>query len=287
MAENLEWDKRNFKDNNLKNLHNAMEYDAAGEPALRVIANASGWSIGVAADEIPGVSHIEKFGMNTDVDNAKETIWDGGGIYTYIETAETLTVTSDSVNDVPAGSGARTIEIQGLNQAGEFISEVVDMGSTTVAEFRRVFRAVVLTAGASGVNEGTISVTSDDTSTVLAIIGLDGIGLGVAGRGQTFMAQYTIPAGKTGYISQWTVGAGKQNTDAIAMLMVRDPDAPGDGAWQAKDIITVSATTYSKNYNIPIKVNEGDDIEVRAYSSVNNSLVSSTFCIILIDNPTP
>lgn len=287
MAENLEWDKRNFQDTNLKNLHNAMEYNAASEPALRVIANSEGWGIGVSDGNVPGVSHIEKFGMNTDVDNAKETIWDGGGIYTYIETAETLTVTSDSVNDVVAGSGARTVEIQGMNQAGEVIVETVDMGATTVAEFKRVFRAKVLTAGASGVNEGTISVTSDDTSTVLAIIGIDGTGSNSAGRGQTFMAQYTIPAGKTGYITQWTVGAGKQNTDAISMLMIRDPDAPGNGAWQAKDIITVSATTYAKNYNIPIKVNEGDDIEVRAYSSVNNSLVSSTFCVILIDNPTP
>ena len=40
MAENLDWDKRNFKDTNLKNLHNAMEYNAASEPALRVIANS-------------------------------------------------------------------------------------------------------------------------------------------------------------------------------------------------------------------------------------------------------
>lgn len=287
MAENLDWDKRNFQDTNLKNLHNAMEYNAASEPALRVIANVSGWGIGVSDGTVPGVSHIEKFGMNTDVDNAKETIWDGGGIYTYIEIAETLTVTSTSGNDTVAGSGARTVEIQGMNQAGEVIIETIDVGATTTGEFKRVFRVKILTAGSSGVNEGTISITSDDTSTVLAIIGVDGIGINAAGRGQTFMAQYTIPAGKTGYITQWTVGAGKQNTDAIAMLMTRDPDALGNGSWNARDIITVSATTYAKNYNIPIKVDEGNDIEVRAYSSVNNSLVSSTFCVILIDNPTP
>jgi len=275
------------RDRNLMGIQNAMEYNIADEPALRVIANANGWGIGVADGSVPGVSHIEKFGMNTDVDNAKETIWDGGGIYTYIETAETLTATSDSVNDAVAGSGARTVEIQGLNQAGEVVVETIDVGATTTSEFKRVFRVRILTAGSSGVNEGTISITSDDTSTLLAIIGIDGTGLNAAGRGQTFMAQYTIPTGKTGYITQWTVGAGKQNTDAIAMLMVRDPDAPGNGAWQAKDIITVSATTYAKNYNIPIKLNAGDDIEVRAYSSVNNSLVSSTFCVILIDNPTP
>ena len=287
MAENLEWDKRNFKDTNLKNLHNAMEYNAASEPALRVITNSAGWGIGVADGSVPGVSHIEKFGMNIDVDSDKETIWDGGGIYTYLSTGETLSVTSSSVNDSASGSGARTVEIQGCNDAGEVILETVEVGSASTQLFKRVFRVKVATSGASGVNEGIIDITSVASTTVVAQIGVDGTGSHAAGRGQTFMALYTIPAGKTGYITQWTVGCGKQNTDAIATLMIRDPDAPGNGAWNARDIITVSATTYAKNYNIPIKVNAGDDIEVRAYSSVNNSLVSSTFCVILIDDPAP
>lgn len=278
---------RKHMDPNLSGTNRAMEYNAAGLPALRVIGNNFGWGVQIADGDIEGVSHIEKFGMNVDVDNNKETIWDGGGIYTYIETAETLTVTSDDPQDNPTGTGARNVEIQGMNQAGEVVVENVDLGSTTIGAFKRVFRVRAISVGTSGVNEGTISVTSDDTSTVLAIIGIDGTGLNSAGRGQTFMAQYTIPAGKTGYITQWTVGAGKQNTDAIAMLMTRDPDAIGDGSWNARDIITVSATTYAKNYNIPIKVYAGDDIEVRAYSSVNNSIVSSSFCVILIDDPAP
>lgn len=278
---------RKHMDPNLSGTNRAMEYNAAGLPALRVIGNNFGWGIQLADGDIEGVSHIEKFGMNLDVDINKETIWDGGGIYTYIETAETLTATSSDPADNPTGTGANNIEIQGMNQAGEVVIETINVGATTTGEFKRVFRVRVISTGSSGVNEGTISVTSDDTSTVLAIIGVDGTGINAAGRGQTFMAQYTIPTGKTGYITQWTVGAGKQNTDAIAMLMTRDPDALGDGSWNARDIITVSATTYAKNYNIPIKVNAGDDIEIRAYSSTNNSLVSSSFCVILIDDPAP
>lgn len=283
--------KHDNDDRNLSGPHYAMEYNAAGEPALRVIANviansnSNGWGIQVSNGDIEGVSHIEKFGMNLDVDHDKETIWDGGGIYTYIETAETLTATSSDPQDNPTGTGANNIEIQGMNQAGEVVTETINVGATTTGEFKRVFRVRVISAGSSGVNEGTISVTSDDTSTVLAIIGVDGTGNKAAGRGQTFMAQYTIPTGKTGYITQWTVGAGKHNADAIAMLMTRDLDAPGDGSWNARDIIVVNATTYAKNYNIPIKLNAGDDIEIRAYSTVNNALVSSTFCVILIDDP--
>ena len=269
---------------NILNIHKAMDYNPQGQPLLRTTGSSYDWSINISAGAVPGTSYIEKFGLNVDVDINKETIWDGGGIYTYIETAETVTVTSSSVQDNPTGTGARNVEIQGLNQAGAVIEEIVNLGSTSVAAFRRVFRVKVVSTGTSGVNEGTVSVTSDDTSTVLAIIGLDGIGINAAGRGQTFMALYTVPAGKTAYLTQWTVGCGKQNTDAISMFMTRDPSAVGNGAWNARDIITVSATTYTKDYKIPLQFTEKTDIEIRAYSSVNNSLVSSTFNLLVIDN---
>jgi hypothetical protein len=96
------------------------------------------------------------------------------------------------------------------------------------------------------------------------------------------MALYTVPAGKTAYLTQWTVGAGKQNTDAVAFILARPFD--GNVAWNSKDIITVSATTYSKDYKIPLMFTEKTDVEVRAYSTTNNSLVSSTFNLIIVDN---
>ena len=219
--------------------------------------------------------------MNVDVDSNKETIWDGGEIYSYISTAETVAVTSTAGADSAAGTGARTVEIQGLDADYNVVLETLTIGGAGgTTEFIRIFRAKVVTAGTSGINEGTISVTSSDTSTVLAQIGVDGTGSNAAGRGQTFMALYTVPAGKTAYLTQWTVGCGKQNTDAVATFLAR----PEGSAWNAKDIITVSATTYAKDYKIPLQFTEKTDIEIRAYSTTNNSLVSSTFNLILIDN---
>jgi len=275
-----------FPNYQLNDVHQAMDYNEAGQPILRTSGDTFSWAINISAGNVNGVSYIEKFGMNTDVDANKETIWDGGDIYTYVATAQTVTVTSNNVNDSAAGTGARTIEIQGLNSAYTVVTETLTVGGASgTVEFLRVFRARVVTAGSSGVNAGTISVTSDDTSTVLAIIGVDGAGAFAAGRGQTFMALYTIPAGKTGYLTQWTVGSGKQNTDAVAFILSRDATVT-DAAFNSKDIITVSATTYSKNYTIPLQFTEKTDIEVRAYSGTNNSLVSSTFNLILYDNLT-
>jgi hypothetical protein len=266
-------DYRHPADSNLRSVHKAMEYNQAGEPILR---------INISAGAVEGVSYIEKFGMNVDVDSNKETIWDGGGIYSYVASPETVAITSSSGNDSAAGTGARTVEIQGLNSAYEVVTETLTVGGSAGTQtFIRIFRAVVKSAGTSGVNEGVISITSSSTSTVLASIGVDGTGSNAAGRGQTFMSLYTVPAGKTAYLTQWTVGAGKQNTDAVAFILARPF---GQTAWNSKDIITVSATTYSKDYKIPLQFTEKTDIEVRAYSTTNNSLVSSTFNLILYDN---
>lgn len=266
---------------NILNIHKAMDYNQAGQPLLRTTGSSYDWTINISAGDVSGTSYIEKFGMNVDVDSNKETIWDGGDIYTYISTAETVAITSTLGADSAAGTGARTVEIQGLDANHNLVYETLTVGGGAgTQEFLRVFRAKVVTAGTSGINEGTISITSSDTSTELAQIGVDGSGSNAAGRGQTFMALYTVPAGKTAYLTQWTVGCGKQNTDAVATFLAR----PEGGAWNAKDIITVSATTYAKDYKIPLQFTEKTDIEVRAYSTTNNSLVSSTFNLILIDN---
>jgi hypothetical protein len=268
-------------ESNILNIHKAMDYNQAGQPLLRTTGSSYDWTINISAGDVSGTSYIEKFGMNTDVDSNKETIWDGGDIYTYISTAETVAITSTLGADSAAGTGARTVEIQGLDANHNLVYETLTVGGGAgTQEFLRVFRAKVVTAGTSGINEGTISITSSDTSTELAQIGVDGSGSNAAGRGQTFMALYTVPAGKTAYLTQWTVGCGKQNTDAVATFLAR----PEGGAWNAKDIITVSATTYAKDYKIPLQFTEKTDIEVRAYSTTNNSLVSSTFNLILIDN---
>ena len=266
---------------NILNVHKAMDYNQQGQPLLRTTGSSYDWTINISAGAVDGTSYIEKFGMNIDVDSDKETIWDGGGIYSYISTAETVAVTSTAGTDSAVGTGARTVEIQGLDADYNVVLETLTIGGAGgTTEFIRIFRVKVVTAGTSGINEGTISVTSSDTSTVLAQIGIDGTGSNAAGRGQTFMALYTVPAGKTAYLTQWTVGCGKQNTDAVATFLAR----PEGGAWNAKDIITVSATTYAKDYKIPLQFTEKTDIEVRAYSTTNNSLVSSTFNLILIDN---
>ena len=263
-------------DRNMTGVQNALDYNVAGEPALRVLANLSGWGIQVSNGDVEGVSYIEKFGRQSDITNGTTvTLWDGVGLYQYLTAPSVLTVTSDETEDNPAGPGAQTVELQGLDADYNLITETIPLGATGTLEFLRVFRAKVATAGSYGTNWGNISI--DDGTNVAIIDGGPNNGPGV---GQTFMCVYTVPAGKTAYLTQWAVSSGKQNADTLATFVVR----PFGGAFNTKDVVEIQANNYIKDYKVPLKFDEKTDIEVRAYSD-NGSSAASTFNLILIDNP--
>ena len=62
-----------------------------------------------------GINYIEKFGANLSVNANIETIWDAGGVYTYLTTASKLSAISDNLEDSLIGTGARLIEVEGLD----------------------------------------------------------------------------------------------------------------------------------------------------------------------------
>lgn len=265
-------------DLNLMGVQNSMEYNVAGEPALRVIANLNGWGIQVSNGDVEGVSYIEKFGRSSDIPNGDTvTLWDGNTVYDYVNTATTVTVTSNKGDDTPGGNGAHNVEIQGLDADYNVVLEDVNLGATSTTEFLRVFRVRVKNSGSYGTNWGDITVAGGGKT--LAII--DGGPNNGPGVGQTFMCVYTVPAGKTAYLTQWAVSSGKQNADTLAKFMSRPFD---NGSWNTKDIVEIQSNNYIKDYKVPLKFDEKTDIEVRAFSGTG-STAASTFNLILIDKP--
>jgi len=272
------------QESNLFNVHKAMEYNALGQPIVRTTGDTYNWSINLSAGDISGMSYIEKFGRNDTMSANIETIWDGGGIYTYLTSASSVYVTSSDGDDNPTGNGARTVEVQGLDENYALATEdvEVDDGASTTT-FIRVFRVRTKTTGSSGQAEGIISVrsASGGGGTLLAQIQKVGTG-GGASLGQTFMCVYTVPAGKTAYLTQWIVGAGGQNADTTAFFMARPFD--GDTAFNAKDIIISAGQQFAKDYKVPLQFTEKTDLEVRGFTSSAGNDCSSTFNLILIDN---
>lgn len=269
---------------NTTQLTMAMDYNANGQPIIRTSADLHTWGINISNGDVEGVTYIEKFGRNDGLSGNIETIWDGSNIYNYLTSASSVYVSSSDNDDAPAGDGARQVEVQGLDENYELATETIDVDdSASTTTFIRVFRVIVTSVGSSGQAEGTISVRSatGGGGTLLAQINRVGTGHG-ASLGQTFMCVYTVPAGYTAYLTQWTIGAGGQNADTTAFLMARPFD--GDTAFNSKDIVISAGSQYSKNYVIPLKFTEKTDLEVRAFASSSGNDCSSTFNLILIDN---
>lgn len=241
-------------------------------------------NIPIAAGQLAGYSSIEKFGRNPNVATTIETVWEHGGIYQYLTTASQIFVYSASPDDGVGQIGAIKVTVQGLDENCNIISEELTVnGAGSTLTFFRVYRAFITDAGSAGYNKGhvIISTQSSGAGIVLADIGGDGTGANFVGYGQTMLALYTVPAGKTAYVTQWTIGNGNYNTSTSAFLRSR---APFNGfVMTTSDTMAVSGGFHVKNYSIPLKFVEKTDIEIQAFNG-GGTIVSSTFNIILVDN---
>jgi hypothetical protein len=243
---------------------------------------AAASNIVISAGDLTGYSAINKFGRNPNIGGAPETIWMYGGRYVYLTSPSTVYAHSADTDDSVSGTGARTVTIQGLDGNYESIEETVTVrsGVASTAQFLRVFRAFVVTSGSTGTNEGNIIISTGaaGTGTVLADIGTIGTGT-TYGLGQTNLALYTIPAGKTGYLTAWNIGVGSYNDAVTVSLLSREFNS----AFRTRDIMDVPGGSHVRNYSVPIKLPEKTDVEIIGIATTGTN-ISSSFDIILVDN---
>lgn len=249
-----------------------------------IISNVSGSEAGypfyleVAQGKIPGHSLLNKFGYNPTIGSINfETIWETGNNYPWQSTAVTVDVVSNDVNDDVASTGARTLRIQGLDGNYDLAEETVDMdGTTTVTTtqtFLRVFRMSVETAGSSGNNEGTITVTYTGGSDVAATIS--------AGNGQTLMCLYTIPRNYTGYLLSMNISSGKDQE--MEFKFIQRINEGSNGAFQTKQFLNVRGGQTTVIFNAINVIPEKSDIYVSGKGSSTSSS-SASFDLLLVQD---
>ena len=233
----------------------------------------------VQQGKIPGYSMVNKFGYNPSIGSGSfETIWETGDDYPWQSSAVTVDVVSDNANDVhTTGSGARTLRIQGLDSSYNFAEETVNLNGTstvtTTQTFLRVFRMSVETAGTSGNNEGTITVTYTGGSDVAATIS--------PGNGQTLMTLYTIPAGYTGYLLSINVSSGKDQE--MDFKFIQRDNSVTNAAFQTKQFLNVRGGETTVIFNAINVIPQKSDIYVSGKASSTSSS-SASFDLLLVQD---
>jgi hypothetical protein len=238
----------------------------------------------VARGQITGHKLLFKFGNNSDINGALETVWSAGGLYVYPAAATVMTVSSSSANDTSGGTGARTVLVSGLDADYNEISETVTLsGQTpvnTVKSYLRMFRAFVVTAGSGGTAAGTIyvgggTVTAGVPATVYAEI--------VLGDNQTTMALWTVPAGYTAYISAGTFSAASNNVSQY--ILGKFVFRPFGGVFRNAADITVNSNVFRYEWDYPLALPEKTDLEAQAIAlSGTNFYVTASFELVYIKN---
>ena len=234
----------------------------------------------------PSYKQVYKFGANSSVDDSVHTIWQQGGLYSYPPSASTMTVSGSDVNDTSAGTGARTVQIFGLdasyNEASETIILDGQTAVTTTNSYIRMNRAVVLTAGSGADNAGVIYV---GTGTVTSGVPANIFTTIIIGANQTLQAFWTVPANYTAYIYQTNISTGNSSNNPAVLKTVLVA-RPFGGAFNTKEVIVLTDGNHLQDYTFPLKLTEKTDVEFRAESSSGSVTfnVSASLNILYVQN---
>ena len=232
------------------------------------IINTSGSAsnIPIAAGEVSGYSHVNKFGA-TDGDVTGGTVWDGNSgsaVYPYPANGTVNVVGTSGPED-----DGKIVEIQGLDENYDFATENVAIGtgfSGTI--FSRIFRARMVA------EENTQDIDIIQGGSLAAKI--------LSGLGQTLMSVYTVPAGKTAYLLDLHMGSDKASTNTA--MTYRLFCRPFGGAFNIKgNFNAAGGQSLDINYPVPLKFDEKSDIKVDVIAG-QATQVSATFDLILVDN---
>ena len=268
--------------------------DVNSDEILAALQNIQGEALlAIARGNVSGITHINKFGRNPDIDQAASvntvdigrSIWDGGiaGAVNWVAptAARIHQLISTSVND-GAGTlaGALTVRVYGLDADFALQQEDVTLNGTsnvaTLNTYTMIYRIMVLTAGGTGLNEGDITATADTDGTVTAKI--------TALNNQTLMAIYQIPAATKGYMASYYASLHKSGGAAkfadIFLMSMRD-----GGVWRvrdATDLASDGSTYIPRVFNVPKMFEAKELIQIVANPSADQQDISAGFELTLV-----
>jgi hypothetical protein len=212
------------------------------------------------------------YGSNPSVQHTETTVWYQGGIYQYPASAIQMKLSS---SDAAATS---EIMINGLDADYMPINEVITITGqtavTTVKSYLRIQSAYVIAREAANhIYIGVGTVTAGVPAIVYEMIH--------DGHNRTESGRFTVPAGRTFYISHGTISHGSDATNAYitGRLIYRLFGMP----FQSAAIVNLHNNFIDFWFDYPIALPEKSDIETRAIcSKAQANGVSTSFEGLLI-----
>ena len=265
-------------------------YTGSGTATNSQLVRTTNFFLEVAKGNVVGHKTVHKFGRNDEIDTGTdpEDVWTYGGLYTYNDTPSIQYISSSNALDI-----GMEITVEGLDENYNEQSVTVLLNGQAQTQigtgelFVRVFRAF---------NSGPIAFAGNvliyDDTVVSVTLGVPSPSTSVkaeirAADQQTYMALYTVPAGKTAYLMQHSSDITKPNSSAQNTVMdIRIRDFGGVFKSRQLDGLTTNGSSaFDFVFTLPERIPEKSDIRMQIREvSTNDMGVSSTFVLMLIDD---
>jgi hypothetical protein len=211
------------------------------------------------------------------VNNTEVSLWDGPTAeYVFPVAPIQMQVVSSSANDTLAGTGVRTIHIHYLDN--NYVANTMDINMNGVTpvltiptNILRINAMHATSVGSNGDAVGNISLQAVGGAVTYAYLN--------AGHARARHPVYTVPAGKTAFLTQWSV---TEASAAAAIVEVEIEASCHDGVLFPGVLIAqaVACGQYlieDTIWQIPIRCPATTDISVNAISggATDNATVTS------------
>lgn len=246
--------------------NDSMLRDASGEPIPHQMWDEL-WSkyvpyhvpflTAVAMGLVPGYKRASAIGYNPSLDTGTvpEDVWEGGGLFPWIDAPTQCQVRSTNAADTSAGTGLRTVRVDALDSTGAEAPVTIALNGTTPVQLPALISAsnglVGMSAGTGTTNAGDIIL--EDT------VGAQLRGIVKAGEGASHQAPYTVPAGYQFILPQMLVAVSNP-TGAAAQFVQLRTYFRGSSSAVARRTLVLGASTYEPyphNIDPPITLPAG------------------------------
>jgi hypothetical protein len=232
----------------------------------------------IAEGNVTGHTAFAKLGYNDDVGATEEDVWTTGGVYPWIAAGGiALEVVSAEAQDTLAGTGVQKVRVSYLDVGYVARSEIISMlGATPVpltnTKILRVNAIRATQVGTGGVAAGLITCRLvGGAATVYRSISAGF----TRGRGAT----YTVPLGKTLYLTSVAVASGYTTAGKVVRWIGRAQVDDTDPTtripfFQPFFEGMTQDNAFHREFELPVKIPATADVRISAVSNGAGSFCS-------------
>jgi hypothetical protein len=236
--------------------------------SYRPYSTPEAWEI--ARGNISGKSPVHVLGDNHASSTSRETLWEGStsNQIVFPSSGIQMEIVSSDGNDAASGTGVRTVVINYLDASHAEQTETITMNGTTPVNTTatNIFRIQSIhsaTVGSGAVAAGAI--TLEDTSSAVEYTRIR------AGLNKSLTGAWTVPAGKTLFITEWEAGSVSttaNRTSEITLEATSDLDGTLlSGIFIVKDVLHVQVGEATTFFDPPLKIAAKADVVMVVISS--------------------